>query len=91
MVDISFCICIHNSGSIINYLPGEQINWEIGIDIYTLLYVKQIIKKDLLHSTGNSTQYSVMTCIEKEFLKRVAMYMCLAESLCCTVEINIAF
>ena len=37
------------------------INWEIGIDIYTLLYIKQITNKNLLYSTGNSTQYSVMT------------------------------
>ena len=34
---------------------GEGINWETGIDIYTLLYVKQITNKDLLYSTGNST------------------------------------
>ena len=27
-----------------------------------LLYIKYIINKDLLHSTGNSTQYSVMVC-----------------------------
>ena len=91
MVDISFCMCIRNSGSIINYLPGEWINWEIGIDIYTLLYIKQITKKDLLHSTGNSTQYSVMTCMEKEFLKRVAICIRITESLCCTAEITIAF
>ena len=40
---------------------GGGINWETGIDIYTLLYIKQITNKDLLYSTGNSTQYSVMT------------------------------
>ena len=34
---------------------------EIGINIYTLLYIKQITNKDLLYSTGNSTQLSVMT------------------------------
>ena len=39
---------------------GGQINWDIGIDIYTLLY-KKIDNKDLLYSTGNSSQYSVMT------------------------------
>ena len=34
---------------------GERgINWEFGINIYTLLYIKQITDKDLLHSTGNS-------------------------------------
>ena len=30
------------------------MNWEIGIDIYTLLCRKQITNKDLLYSTGNS-------------------------------------
>ena len=40
---------------------GGGINWEIGTDIYTLLYIKQITNKDLLYSTGNYTQYSVMT------------------------------
>ena len=48
---------------------GEReggINWEIGIDIYTLLYIREITNKDLLYSTGNSTQYSVMTDMRKE-------------------------
>ena len=48
---------------------GGGINWEIGIDIYTLLYIKQISNKDLLYSTGNSTQYSVMAYMEKESKK----------------------
>ena len=52
------------------WLPGQKgrggIHWEIGIDIYTLLYMKQITNKDLLYSTGNSTQYSVMAYMEKE-------------------------
>ena len=33
---------------------GGGIDWEIGIDMYTLLYLKQITNKDLLYSTGNS-------------------------------------
>ena len=45
------------------------INWEIGTDIYTLLYIKQITNKDLLYSTGNSTQYSVMAYMGKESKK----------------------
>ena len=48
---------------------GGGINWEIGINIYTLLYIKQIINKDLLSSTGNSTQYSVMAYMGKESKK----------------------
>ena len=42
------------------------INSEFGINIYTLLYIKQIINKDLLYSTGKSTQYSVITYMGKE-------------------------
>ena len=42
------------------------ICWEIGIDIYTILYTKQITNKDLLYSTGNYIQYSVMTYMGKE-------------------------
>ena len=47
-------------------VSGKGMNWEIGIDTYTLLYSKQITNKDLLYSTGNSTQYSVMTYMGKE-------------------------
>ena len=36
------------------------------INIYTLLYLKQIINKDLLYSAGNYTQYFVITYKEKE-------------------------
>ena len=42
------------------------MNWEIGIDIHTL---QQIINKDLLYRTGNSTQYSIMTYMGNFFLK----------------------
>ena len=38
---------------------GDGTNWEIGMDIYTLLYIKQIANRNLLYSTENSTQYSV--------------------------------
>ena len=55
------------------WLPGDKggggINWEIGIDVYTLLHIKQITNKDLLYSTGNSTQYSVMAYMGKESKK----------------------
>ena len=53
---------------------GVGINWEFGIDIYILLYIKQINRKNLLHSTGNSTQYSVMAYMGKES-KSGCMYM----------------
>ena len=44
------------------WLPGGKgggMNWESGIDIHILL-LKQITNKDLLYSTENSAQYSVM-------------------------------
>ena len=44
------------------------IDQEFGVDMYTLLYLKQITNKDLLYSTGNS-QYSAITYMGKEFLK----------------------
>ena len=55
-----------------------RINWEIGTDVYTLLYVKQITNKDLLYSIGNSTQYSVMTYMGKESEKewKEWIYVC---------------
>ena len=48
---------------------GGGIHWEIGIDIYTLLYIKQITSKNLLYSTGNSIQYPAMACMGKESKK----------------------
>ena len=45
---------------------GEGIHCDTGIDTYTLLYTKQTTNKDLPYTTGNSTQYSVMTYMGKE-------------------------
>lgn len=41
--------------------PPLGAGWEFGRDMFTLLYIKSITNKDLLHSIGNSTQYSVTT------------------------------
>ena len=43
----------------------QRVNQEFEIDIYTLLHIKQITK-DLLYSTGNSTQYSIKIYVGKE-------------------------
>ena len=37
------------------------MNWEIGINIYVLLCIKLIINENLLYSTGNLIQCSVVT------------------------------
>ena len=39
---------------------------EVWINIYILLHIKQILNKDLLYSTGKSTQYSVISYMGKE-------------------------
>ena len=54
---------------------------------YILLQIKQITNKDLLCSTGNSTQYSVMIHMRKES-KRLYIGTWLNDSLCCTPEPN---
>ena len=51
------------------WLPGGReeggIDWEFGMNMYTMLSLKQITNKDVLYSTGNSTQYSAITQMGK--------------------------
>ena len=44
----------------------ENVHY-LAIDMYTLIYLKWIINKDLLYSTGNSAQCYVAAYIEGEF------------------------
>ena len=44
---------------------GGGINQEFRVNVYTLLYTKEITNKDFLYSTGKSTQYSVTILMEK--------------------------
>ena len=44
-----------------SWFLGEGIFKDFGKVMYTLLYLKLITNKDLLYSTGNSTQYSIIT------------------------------
>ena len=54
------------------------INQEFGINKYTLLYIKQITNKDILYSTGNYTQYFVISCKRKVSENR---YVCTYNSI----------
>ena len=65
-------------------MPGryELEDWDQHIP--TTIY-KIDTEIDLRYSTGNSTQYSVMTYMEKN-VKRVDICMCKTQSLCCTPE-----
>ena len=62
-------------GAPLHDLRFSNGKWEIGMDIYTLLYIKKITNKDLLYSTGNSTQYSVMVYMGKESKKKKCIYV----------------
>ena len=46
---------------------GEGIIREFKINMYTLLHLKWITNKDLLYSTGNSTQCYVAAWMGGEF------------------------
>ena len=49
------------------------MDWEIGIDVYTLLCIKQITSENRLHSTRNPMQCSVVTYVGR---KRGYVYPC---------------
>ena len=46
---------------------GEGIGREFGMDMYTLLYLKWITSKDLLHNIWNSAQCYVAPWMERKF------------------------
>ena len=52
---------------------------------YTLLYIKEMNNKDLLYSTGNYTQYVVITYKGKEY-EKIDIYAYITESFFCTPE-----
>ena len=52
----------------------QGVNQEVRVNIYTLLYIKQINNKDLLYSTENYVQYFVITYNGKESEKG---YICM--------------
>ena len=49
---------------------GKGMDWEFGVSRCRLLYIYMdwISNKVLLYSTGNSIQYPVINCNEKEYI-----------------------
>ena len=47
--------------------PGERIVREFGVDMYMLLYLKWIINKNQLYSTGNFVQCHAEAWTREEF------------------------
>ena len=45
----------------------EESDREFGMDMYTLLYLKWIINKNLLYSTWSSAQYYVVVWMGGKF------------------------
>ena len=80
--------------------PREEreggMNGDVGTNIYTLLYTTYTTNENLLYTTGNSTQCSVVTKWEGNPKKRgyVCVHACvytqiqIAHSLFCTAENN---
>ena len=57
------------------------MDWEFGTGICTLLYIEWMVNRDLLYSTGNSTQYSVIIYTGKNLKMIGYVYVC-TESFC---------
>ena len=56
---------------------GEEIVREVGINMYTLLYLKWITIKVLLYSIGNSAQCYVAAWMGGE-LREMDTYICMS-------------
>ena len=54
---------------------GEGIVRELGIKMYTLLYLKWITNKDLLYNTGNPSQCYMAAWMGEKFGENGYMYM----------------
>ena len=57
------------------------------MDMYTLLCLIRVTNKDLLYSTGNSAQCYVAAWMGGKFGGEWIHVLCMAESLCCSLEI----
>ena len=68
-------------------VAGRDKSGAWGEHSHTTTY-KQITSKDLLYSTENSTQYSVITYMRKESVKRMNTCVCITDSLFCIPETN---
>ena len=49
--------------------------WGLGIGICTLWCMLWMVNRDLLYSTGNSTQYSAIPCIKESEKEWVSLYV----------------
>ena len=59
------------------FMVTKGMDWEFGTGICTLLYMERMVNRDLLNSTGDSTQCSVIIYMEKNLKKKKEIYMCM--------------
>ena len=69
----------------LQFMGSQRIWHDRATEQRSLLYIRQMTNKDLLYSTGNSTQYSGITYMRKEPKKE---WIYITESFCCTPENN---
>ena len=61
------------------------MDWGCGIGICTLTYMEQLAEEDLLYSTEDSTEYSVIVSVGKES-DRMGRCVCMTGSPCCIAK-----
>ena len=65
---------------------GGGMNWEVGIEIYMLLYKREITTENLLYSSGNSMLCGDLNGREIQNIGDICIYI--ANFLFCTEETN---
>ena len=69
---------------------GVGINQELGINRYTLLYIKEKNNKAVLYSRGNYIHCLIITHSGKNLKKNMYIHVCKTELLCCSLETTTA-
>ena len=67
-------------------MGGERIVRELGMDMYTVLYLQRITNKDLLYSTGKFAQCYVAAWMGGEFVGEWIHAYFMAEFFRCSSE-----
>ena len=67
-------------------MDREGIVKEFVMGMYTLIYLKWIVNKDLLYSTSNSAQCYVAAWVGEDVARKMDTCIYMTESLCCSPE-----
>ena len=64
------------------------MSWEIGMNTYTLIHVKQITNENQLSAHGALSALCNDLYGEENLKNHLDIYICITDSLYCTLEIN---